>query len=710
MFKTNFIYSYDTEGFCPACFNYWRYCDCIGNLFEDVGHPDDDKENDDDDDDSTMSDINTVAANVVTPSPPGKRPMDPPGDSPGFPKRTRPLLNRPLFHDSISDLFPDSARLPSDYMDIPDNSATSSIDVPPIVDMDWVTGMLGSIATPALLTPQEMNDRVVAGDVSVPAGATFTTPSLEDLGRIPYSQSTVPVAVLLQSDANVPMFGGVGYTDGNPTQEYKQWYFEEFLPWYGSNATPQQKMFLSAVECLSPPSSSGNRSFAGLPDIYLQKREGPDGTKYSWEYKGKVYHKNDLPPSPREMWFPDEFSTVIQPRSGFKGRQSRNTVRNVPLRVSDYHFPDSIETDVFSLASLPVIVPVVPPPPPPPVFDITPTNADIEKGAGTAESLMRPTGLTNPNLWKYCTYNYNTLNGLTDYNVLQTDPSPVPFFGNTRMKCSRINAGSAISLFAYNHMRNGTKPIHGLCKFTLTFVPRAGETANRIAEIRIFASTATGIRMTTNIKDSLADLVFAPSTNWNEFSVSATVPTTVTFGAYIPPTSNASYSGVNPYIQIDVRLKTGSGMDFYWDEVACFRNKLTITPSFEPDILQETTIEYNNLGTILQCDQDGLSNRCTQLGAFSDPNGVNTIGFFSKCWIKTLDQPLLIKQPGRVDVSWPKVNGLSGVWSVIPMIGPNNQFSFVPLAVNVDVVTPILGSLTLMYRVQHLNISNIWLN
>jgi hypothetical protein len=320
-----FFHSYDSELFCSACFNYWRFCDCIGDLYEDVGHPvvEGDGEGDDQEDPDEVMNLDwlwpdNAFPNIVTPpplagnkrpaedppqpvnlfgtalvTPPAKRPARLPGSTVAFSDPPPAADWRPV--DNVADV-PLVVNY-DDNMDIIDGF-DMLFDVPDIPNVNVSSGGLTKDESEKLV--QDMQNGNDLGEEL--NNVQFNTPSLEDISRrgVPYSRLPNYAGNELGKDVRVPQFYGDYMTpDGSASVEYKTWYFQSFVPWYENLATPTHKLLLQNVYCavLDPNKSA---KIPGFQDIYVtEKKGGPNGVDtYHWTgLDGKQYEKKGGRPS-----------------------------------------------------------------------------------------------------------------------------------------------------------------------------------------------------------------------------------------------------------------------------------------------------------------------------------------------------------------------------------------------------------------------------
>jgi hypothetical protein len=720
-YKTDFSLTYAPEGFCRACFNWWKHCDCVGDLIEDVGNGftegDDTGEGGGDGISEPDSSVQVVAVNPNPPNNPTGVPIVSPDPSPAKGQKRPPPSKGQHEEDMISlgssGDTPD-AKVPKLDFESSLTGARLPDDVPQEITLypppDYTS-----------LTPEEVFDLAKDGidNMDVPDGLNFNVPTLAQLGAgyKPYSQSRVPVAEMLQGIPSVPQYYGVGNYKGTPTREYTQWYKDTFVPWYFLEATPEEKVLLQGVECIEPGPDLGYKKWLDLPDIYLNKISGKED-KYVWDRNGKTYFTTGKAPSRLQMWFPEKFPFLKG--QDLQTRSTRSTVTPRELRMDtglpvyaslpveddkQYIFPDAFNAGSEDYDS----TVIAPPPPPPPVLAMTPVTSTVESGLGTSYDILYGKRLTNPNCWKFMTYQCTGKFG-SNLVTLQCGQAPLVFF-NTQGESFMDQGGTPnpylFNFYIYNHMIEAPiqQMAHAIVRIHILVTnPQNATTLN----IAAFAADGTTLPITLNFPRNVADIQYAASTP----GVYSTSLKQLEVGVYITPQQNLLFTNNTPYLRLEVSCRDSvslQGTGFRFTATDTFRNPATLTPGLQIPVTDPSVTDFNQLGTNYKCSSIASDTKLNELVAASNVNGQDIKGLFSKLWINPVTNTnlnLLYTRTNGQTVSelHAVVTPSNSIWRVIPLIG-------VMTASGQDVKSVLATNATgnqscIAYRKQHVNIYN----
>lgn len=749
-----FYYEYESELYCRACFNYWRFCDCVGDLDVDIGNAKTDDHGNggiaDDDDDST---VGGNVLNVVSPSPP-RRPVPPrpPPRTPQPPKKPRPNfttpdrpplprpygINRPPRTPSNrpsgatgytpppkkpnNSTTPD--RPPQDpdtqLWDSSEDSTSTPSNTPPVHSPDRDPELPTEITTTpdlGLLTDQELNQLIVdhlkTGEkLDIPPSAVFPRPTLEQLGPnyMPYSRSKTPVGQILQSDPVVPQFFGehVNADGSGPSDEYKTWYYEEFVPWYDTSALPNQKLLLSGLECyltMPPPEPGGPYEFSDRTDyVYLHWEARPGDTestrKYKWKAPdGKIYEKYGRP-SPLEAYSPWLFSTL----------QPRETSLRSLVRSTNYVFPEAwIDThDDDEYVNMETGFPPEFP------YETNPSVTTIDTGTGSPTDIAYGQRLGNSVCWKYSTYQV-TNRYASQLQTLSCEREGLIFFTpNQRYFLTALSNPHRTQILIYNHLALAqlNRSIHGIVRIGFeSWMPYGIATSpeNVLSDqpnwkIKVTASDGTVLPLCSNFPSDITQIAYiaADVNGFSSFNTSV-----LEFGIYITDLNNDKFGNATPYLIVEYSnyRNDGQGNHTFLSHVDPFRRTTTITPSFEADPAAADTTNYNYLGTtypISPCDSDKM----VKIGEFSDQTGQDISALFSKLWIlPSYNSYTLTFSAGGTDIveSCPQPI-INTPWLIIPNIGFRIANGKNGKRVVGTWAPPNTGKFIYLVREQHLNI------
>lgn len=742
-----FLYDYDTERYCRACYNYWRFCDCVCDLNIDVANPseDDGKEpaSESDELEPLPSDpdveievppskpfVFTAGADPkpdkkpVTvykpianrPSPNKKRPRPPPGDILGIPglkpppkearpskisKQPDPVKGDPVVNDidHLKDLNGDGKI--SDYEEL-QYQRKEYDDLNDVEDVDS-----------DIVTPEEANeimkDVLNGEDYNMP-DATFTLPSITKLGMggLMYTRGRTPSAEFLQRSPTVPQYYGETLDDnGEITEDYQDWYEFTFVPWYETDATPNEKTALTGVLCVDPPPPNGDVTMEGLLPIYVHFRNDyTKGDYWSWKDKnGKIQEKRGSPPSLLEIFFPERFDT-------FYPNTLSDTTRSISLRNA-YVFPDAwndipsegLEYSVPESIPIDIVLPDLP---------SNPSVTTISSGTGRPDSIAYGQRLGNSVCWKYSTYQV-TGRYASQLQTLCCEREGLIFYTpNQRYFLTALASPHRTQIIVYNHLAPSqlNTALHGIVRIGFeSWMPYGISTSpeNVISDepnwkIKVTTADNTVLPLCSNFPTDINNIVLIPA-DVNGFSTFTTA--VLEFGIYITNLNNDKFGNATPYFIVEYSnyRNNSQGNHTFLSHVDPFRRITTITPSFEADTTAPDTINYNYLGTtypVTPCDSDKM----VKIGEFSDQTGQDISDLFSKLWILPSYNPYTLTfSTGTTSIveSCPAPI-LNPPWIIIPNIG----FRVVNGKNGKRVVgtwdSSLVGKYIHLVREQHLNI------